>query len=146
MVGPTMLVIDASVAVKFLVKELGSPQALQYLDAPDPLIAPDFIVLEVANALWRKVKTSELLEIHTSRMLDDMPAFFAVLHPSIELIDEAFRLSFRLRHPVYDCLYLALAMREQATLVTADRKFVKAVERGGMAAHMDYFDYGQSDD
>ncbi len=40
------------------------------------------------------------------------------------------RIAFLLRHPVYDCVYLALAERLQCRLVTADRKLqLKAAER-----------------
>ena len=129
-------VIDASVAVKFLAHEAGSDQALAYVDAQDALIAPDLVVVEVANALWKKVKDSELLEVHAERALDDLPEFFDPLSPTIELMSDAFRLSFRLRHAVYDCVYLALAIRRGATLVTADRKFFNAARRGRLDGHL----------
>ena len=40
---------------------------------------------------------------------------------------DAVRLALALEHPVYDCLYLALAHRIGATVVTADRRFANAV-------------------
>jgi predicted nucleic acid-binding protein len=129
-VGATMtFVVDASVAVKFLTSEAGSAQAFAYIDSPEALIAPDLIVPEVANALWKKVKQSELLEIHAQRSIDDLPEFFVSLESTVALMRDAFRLSFQLRHAVYDCVYLALAIRESAILVTADRKFMNAIGR-----------------
>ena len=122
-------VIDASVAVKFLTLQAGSEQAFAYIDSPEALIAPDLIVPEVANALWKKVKQSELLEIHAQRSIDDLPEFFVSLESTVVLMRDAFRLSFQLRHAVYDCVYLALAIRESAILVTADRKFMNAIGR-----------------
>lgn len=131
------LVVDASVAVKFLTWERGSQEAFTYLDAEDPLIAPDIVVPEVANALWKKVRNSELLEVHAEAGLDDLPQFFVRLTPTLELMKSAFNLSFRLRHAVYDCVYLALAIRDGATLVTADEKFAKAVVRGRLERHIE---------
>lgn len=122
-------VIDASVAVKFLTWEAGSQQAFAYIDSPEALIAPDLVVPEVANALWKKVKQSELLEIHAQRSIDDLPEFFVRLESTLGLMRDAFRLSFQLRHAVYDCVYLALAIREDAILATADRKFMNAISR-----------------
>ncbi|HEX8668266.1 MAG TPA: type II toxin-antitoxin system VapC family toxin [Allosphingosinicella sp.] len=125
------LVVDASVAVKFLVREPGNEEARRLLTIPDPLIAPDWILVEAASAFSRKVQESELLDIHAFRHLEDLPQFFESLFPAGELVDDALRHAFRLRHAVYDCLYLALALREDCPLVTADGEFAAAVRRGG---------------
>lgn len=125
-----MLIVDASVAVKFVTEEAGSADAYRVVVGPEPLIAPDWLLVEVASALWKKVKFSKLLEVHAQDALDDLPQFFARLHPTSALVEDAFRLAFRLRHPVYDCLYLALAVRENARVITADRDFYAAAGRG----------------
>lgn len=121
------LVVDASVAVKFVVKEHDTEQARELLKSPEPLIAPDWLLIEVASTLWKKVKRSELLAIHAARHLDDMPLFFQELLPSQHLVAEAFEWSIRLRHSVYDCLYVALAVQEDCMLVTADTGLVTAM-------------------
>ncbi len=129
------LVVDASVAVKWIAREPGNEAARALFDLPDPLIAPDWLLVEAASALWTKVKRSELLQIHAEGHLRVLPDFFSRLHESTTLLQDAFRWSFRLRHPVYDCLYLALALRESCQLVTADEKFRLALEKkdlGGM--------------
>lgn len=131
-----MLVIDASVAFKFLVYELGSEQARDLIRGDEPMVAPDLVLTEVGNALWKRVKQSELLEIHAERSLAALPDFFARLDLTGDLVIDAFRLSFRLRHPIYDCVYLALAMRDEALLITADKKFVRAVIRSKLAEYV----------
>lgn len=125
------LVIDASVAIKWVVRETLTAEARQLLSVPDPLIAPDWLLLEVASAFWRKVKASELLVVHAEQHLENMPSFFSQLFPSRALLADALKLSFRLRHPVYDCLYLALAQREDVRLVTADEQFAKKAIAAG---------------
>ena len=126
-----MLVVDASVAVKFVTQEPGSDEAYKIIVGSEPLIAPDWLLVEAASAMWDKVRRSVLLEIHAERNLGLLPDFFARLFPAAELLQHAYRTAFRLRHPIYDCLYLALAEREKAELVTADVKFFKAIERDG---------------
>jgi predicted nucleic acid-binding protein len=133
------LVVDASVAVKFLVREADTDQARRFLSIPEPLIAPDWLLAEAANTFWKKVKRSELLIVHAERHLDDLPEFFETLYPTSELVREALRLSFRLRHAVYDCLYLALAIREECRLVTADVEFATAIARAGLQEKLEPF-------
>lgn len=133
------LVVDASIAVKFLVKEPGNEEARRLLTIPDPLIAPDWILVEAANTFWRKVKSSELLIIHAERHLADLPEFFETLYPASELIADALSLSFRLRHAVYDCIYLALALREDCRLVTADQEFAAAMKKAGFSNSLESF-------
>ena len=119
------LVVDASVAVKWLVREHDSELARGLFDLPDPLIAPDWLLIEAASTFRKKVEGSELLEIHAHRHLEDIPEFFSRLYPSRSLVDGALSLSFRLRHPVYDCLYLELARQMSCHMVTADKEFVQ---------------------
>ncbi len=133
--GLKMLVLDASVALKLVVEEPGTAQAFALLDLDEKRIAPDWLLMEAAAALWNKVKYSALLEIHAERSLQDMPRFFHQLVSSSELIDATFRLSFRLRHSVYDCIYLALAIRDGARLITADKEFFRAIKRVELANH-----------
>lgn len=134
-----MLVVDASVAVKFLVREPGNAEARRLLALPDSLIAPDWILAEAASTFWKKVKRSELLVVHAERHLSDLPRFFETLYPSVDLVRDAFDWSIKLRHPIYDCIYLALAVRENCRLVTADVEFAEAVARGGLEDRLEAF-------
>lgn len=128
----TMLVIDASVAVKFGFREPGTKEARRVIAGPELLVAPDWILPEVANALSNKVKHSELLQIYAEYSLERLPAFFARLYSAAGLTRDAFSLAFRFRHSVYDCLYLALALRERAKLLTADKKLHQIAQAAGL--------------
>jgi predicted nucleic acid-binding protein len=130
-------VLDASVVIKFLVEEAGSAQALALLDRAEKRIAPDWISVEVAAALWNKVKYSKLLAVHAERSLQDFPRFLHRLLPCQPLLADSFQLAIRLQHPVYDCLYLALAMNESARLVTADKKFHARVVEANLEQHVE---------
>ena len=52
-----------------------------------------------------------------------------VIEPDRHLLAEALALACHLDHPVYDCLYLALARREAAVLVTADQRLQQLAAR-----------------
>lgn len=132
-----MLVVDASVAVKFVVEESGSDRAQGLLAGPDVLIAPDWLLAEAGHAMWKKVNRGELTRADAQRSLELLPDFFGSLRSARELTAAAYDLSFRLSHPVYDCLYLALAMVEDCRLVTVDGKFRAALARAGLSG-MEY--------
>ena len=125
------LVVDASVAVKWLVREENSDQALRLFEGPFELCAPRLMASEVANALSRKARLGEIRKsqaVEWAAAISEMGVTWAV-DESICL--EAVRLSLELDHPVYDCLYLALAQRLGTTMVTADVRFANAVAETG---------------
>jgi predicted nucleic acid-binding protein len=116
-----MLVVDASVAVKWLLPEPGRPLARRLLTEGEPLCAPDLLLAEVGNALWKNIRrgmpAGPLREAWAL-----LPPSFQRLVPMGELAAAAFDLALRHDHPVYDCFYVALARRESAPLITADAR------------------------
>lgn len=122
------LVIDASVAIKWVVEEEGTAEALA-LRRQARLIAPDLLVAECANILWKKVRRSELSAEEAglaARLLQTAEIEF---RPARPLLEEATRLAIALDHPAYDCLYLALAESEDSLFITADSKLVRKLEQ-----------------
>ena len=122
------LVVDASVAVKWLIAEDGSDAAHRLVAGGDDLHAPRLMASEIANALWRK---SRLGEIERSRAgaltatVSKMPVRWSA---DETVCADAVRLALALDRPVYDCVYLALAYRIGAQVVTADVCFANALE------------------
>ena len=125
------VVIDASVAVKWVVEEDGTSEALM-LRRRARLIAPELLVAECANILWKKVQRDELSNDEAflaARLLQAADIEFV---SSRSLLETATRLAIELDHPVYDCLYLALAVDRDCRFATADERFVRKVgERSG---------------
>ncbi|MBU3032254.1 type II toxin-antitoxin system VapC family toxin [Paracoccus sp. XHP0099] len=118
--------MDASTALKWVLQEDGSEMAAALLDGR-PLYAPALIFTEVANALWSAVRRQRLLAAEAADALDLIAR--APLRQGVEdaaLAPRALQLSLLLDHPVYDCTYLALAIRREVPVVTADRRFVRA--------------------
>ena len=103
------LVIDASIAVKWVVEENGTPEALA-LRQKARLIAPELLVAECANILWKKVQRGELLKEEALLAARLLQGAEIELLPTRFLFEAATRMSIEIDHPAYDCLYLALAV------------------------------------
>ena len=116
-------VVDASVAVKWLVAEEGADVAQELATSDHDLHAPRLMASEVANALWRKARTGEIERRAAGILLANVPDM-PVRWGADELVSaEAVRLAPALDRPIYDCVYLALAHRIGAFMLTADSRF-----------------------
>ena len=123
------LVVDASVACKWFFEEPLSSEARGLATSDTVFIAPDMILAECANVAWRRVRSRAASQAQAQAFLKTLPNWFDSLAPSERLHEAAFAMAVALNHPVYDCLYLALAERERTRMVTADRVFFKRVAR-----------------
>jgi predicted nucleic acid-binding protein len=118
------VVIDASVAVKWVLSEAGSESADSLLD--DELIAPVFWLVEAANALWRRARLGQIeIEEAQARLaeLEVAPVASLGIGP---YLSPALSIALELGQPIYDCLYLAVALAHGTHVVTADRRFAAA--------------------
>ena len=116
------LVVDASVAVKWLFTEDGTDESRRLLTHGIDLYAPDLILTEAANVIWKKFRRGD---IEDPRPYSEELARFQdviVLRSSRDLVAHASTIAIALDHPVYDCLYLACAEAEGVPLITADTK------------------------
>jgi len=124
----TGYVVDASVAVKWLVAEAFSEQAAALLDGDLTLAAPELIFAEAGNALWAMCRRGDITGADLAEAVDVLrTAPLAIPLPTKALAASAARLAVDLDHPVYDCFYLALAISQQYPVVTADRRFFDVV-------------------
>jgi predicted nucleic acid-binding protein len=124
-----MIVIDASVAVKWLVPEPGDAQARTYLHGNERMVAPSIVRVEVANAVIRLFREKRLPEnvARTACGLWDTLLADHVLHliPNEELYPAALALAFQVGHSLPDCLYLAAGKSSGFKIVTADEPMYK---------------------
>jgi len=121
------LVIDASVAVKWVLPEVGSEAANQ-LKGQD-LAAPDLWLSEAANALWRRSRRGEFSAAQANQLIAELLEAPVVSSPIEADIAEALKIARDLGHPVYDCLYLACALRYDTRVVTGDIRFAAVAAR-----------------
>lgn len=121
-----LLVIDASVALKWFIPEWDSEHALRLRGRE--LCAPDLLLAEAGNALWKAVRRRLLAQAEAK-------AAFAALHASGirwfatgDLSSEALAHAVNLDHAIYDCIYLALARRLDTVMVTSDERLIRKLD------------------
>jgi predicted nucleic acid-binding protein len=122
-------VVDASVALKWVIEEDRTPEALA-LRQRAKLIAPDLLAAECANVLWKKVRRHELLKEEALLAARLLQAAEIELLPTRYLFEAALRMSIEIDHPAYDCVYLAVAVENKCHFVTADERFVRKLRQG----------------
>jgi predicted nucleic acid-binding protein len=124
----TALVIDSSVAIKWYVPEALAAEALRVRSGSDPLHAPDFLEVELAAILWKKIRRGQMTRPVADSIRADLVALGIItFHPTRPLVRPAFDLADRTGRTVYDCLYLALAVQLGGVMVTADDKLVNSL-------------------
>ena len=122
-------IIDASIAVKWVIEEPGTPEALKLRERAR-LMAPDLLIPECANILWKKVRRRELTRDEAALAARLLEWAEIELITTRSLLQVATQIAIDLDHPAYDCLYLALANQSGYRFVTADDKFVRKLEQG----------------
>ena len=124
------LTVDASVVIKWFVAESMSDEARLVLGRRIRLHAPELVLAEFANTIWKKARRNEVSD--PGSYLAELAALPDIIDlcPIVHIAERAARLSLEIDHPIYDCLYLAYAELADSDLITADRRFAdKAAER-----------------
>lgn len=128
---PPQLVVDSSVAIKWLVPEPYSEQARlilnDYQKGELDLLAPDLIYAEVGNIVWKKQAFQGLAVTDAQLVIDTFRTLTFSITPTAVLLADAYSLAVRHQRTVYDMLYVALGQQENCRFVTADEKLVNAI-------------------
>ena len=117
------LVVDASVAALWALDQEGSSRALA-LRTEGGLIAPSLIAAQIGSAIWKAVRRGAVAPADALIAIETALLPFEALTPTEELRVRALAVAIELKHPIYDCFYLALAERERCALITADARLV----------------------
>jgi len=126
-------VLDASVALKWVLPEKGREEALVILDAFEAgtvqLLAPHLFLEEIASALARRCRRKDL----TADQAREAFAFIEKRKPfqpaAPALLAQALSLATRHQISLWDALYLALAIEYRCSLLTADRRMHTSITR-----------------
>jgi predicted nucleic acid-binding protein len=117
------VVVDASIGIQWVVREAGSARAVKLLDRSP--IVPGLFFAECANILWKKVERKELSSDAACERGRALATVRLDVVSDADLFTEALALACELRHPAYDCIYIAAARLRSALLVTADLRLIE---------------------
>lgn len=137
-----MIVIDASLAAKWVLTENDSAAALQFLtNHVGALIGPDLLAIEVASAIVRRGNENKAFQGDAARAIDQWTGSVAQLltevHPTtLRRLSRSGQLAFRLGHSIADCIYLALAIEFDCDLATCDVKFAAKTDAVWERVHL----------
>ena len=122
------LVIDASVAVKWIVAEEHEDAAEALLLPGIRRIAPDFLVVEVGNVMCSKIMNGRVDPSQAKLGIRFVRESIDQFVSDGALVDRALDIAADLNHAIYDCLYIACAEQMQGQLITADRRLMRKLE------------------
>lgn len=121
-------VVDASVVVKWFVPEIHTDAAVTLIEEADDLLAPDLMLAETGNILWKKIRLGEITQSEGREILHAITQCPIQIHPSEPLLETAYEIACAIDRTFYDSLYLSLAIVQKGVIVTADKKFFNVVQ------------------
>ena len=119
------IIVDASIALRWCFPLNGSDRAEDLLRSHDRFIAPDLVIAEITNAAWKFIVFDGVAAELAMSAVHEVEKAFDELVPTSLLKDRALAIAVKLRHPAYDCFYLALAEQNTAPLITADYRLIR---------------------
>jgi len=135
-----MIVVDASVVLKWFVEEPLHSEARHIFKYQLDIQAPDIILVEVANGARKKATRGEIDFEHARKIVELVFESIPTLIPASQILRQAMGLALELRHPIYDCLYLACVTDLHDGLVTADKEFFDKVKQTGYRESIRFLD------
>jgi len=123
-----MIVVDASVAIKFIDKneedsDIARLLYKRHIEGKEEIVVPRFLFYEVANALATKSRsTEETIRGDMSVLLESNLSYY--FETDKELIEAAI-LAKEYKTSAYDMIYAVIAKNKKCVLVTADENFAR---------------------
>ena len=130
----TLFVLDASVAAKWVLPRKGETLVDEAFDllaahsrAEVEFVAPDLFWAELGNILWKACWQGRWSEKSAVEALDATQTQKITTVPTRDVVEDALKIAIASGRTIYDCLYVAVAVRSKAQLVTADERLANAL-------------------
>jgi len=124
--------LDANAAFWMVLKKESSAMFTDYIAKADLVIAPTLLTTEATNVFWKYQKFSDFPYDKCEKSIDYIVSLPDEYVNELQLYRESFKLGCMLDHSVYDMIYLVLARRNNATLLTMDQRLVASAEKAGV--------------
>lgn len=123
------LVVDCSVAPKWVLQESGRAEALGLLDEQESgnilLIAPDLLLTEFAGLIAKRTRRKQMPAAHGHHAFRLMEQSELRLFETRQLLGHALDIAINGQVSLWDSVYLALAIEHNCPLVIADRRLFR---------------------
>ncbi|MEM2225806.1 MAG: type II toxin-antitoxin system VapC family toxin [Candidatus Bathyarchaeia archaeon] len=127
-----MIVIDASALASLLMMERGHEKIARHLKDS---ISVNQVAKEVGNAIWKAYARGFITKEDALGRFSDLIKLTKLvvrLFDEMDLIEDAIGIAIDESITLYDSLYVALALREGAELLTLDRDQARAARNRGI--------------
>ena len=125
-------VLDVSAAIELVLQRSQAPEIGEIILQADWVIAPTLYIAETSNVFWKYQKLADYPLDACEKGIEHIIGIPDDYLNEIDLYREAFSLGCALNHSVYDMLYLVLARRNNAVLLTLDKKLKTAADKSGV--------------
>jgi len=129
-----IVVVDASIAAKWFLRERDSPLAERLLQSAHELVAPDFMRLEVANALLRAARRGQIGYDEAEAAVDRLAGPAVRFEHSGQFVDTALNTAARHGGTVYDAVYIVQALSAGAVVLTDDLELARTATKASATA------------
>ncbi len=127
-----IVVLDASAAIRTVLGAAPQPAFTEALSDAEVVLAPELFIPETANAIWKYVRASQLHPDQAERKRGQCVGLVTRFEPHGALAAEALDLARATGRSVYDALYLVLARRNVAVLLTTDKQLQETAGQLGI--------------
>ncbi len=132
-----MIVVDASLIAKLVLREEGWEKVLELLKREEAYTV-DHALKEVLNAVWKACRLRGLISRREAeeklRVLEVLAEKVIVVEEESRYLRDAFRIALETGLTLYDSLYVAQAAAKRATLATSDARQAKGAREAGVEA------------
>jgi len=123
-----IIILDTSAAIDLLLGKGNFETYKNKIEKADTVIAPEIYLSEITNVAWKYNKIAEFTHEESFILAEDGINLVDQFVSVKDLWKESLREAMNNDHPVYDCLYVVCARRNDGILLSKDRKLRKLCE------------------
>ena len=128
------IVLDTSALIRLYVPDGEIPSGLEEglkaaWRAESTILIPELALAEAVQVLWKKESAGYLTEKETDEIVTSILELPIEVVGHYDIIADALKISRKHNLTVYDSLFIVLAQKKGANLITADRKLRRVFEK-----------------
>jgi len=117
-----IIILDTSAAIDILLSKGNFEIYKREIEKADTVIAPEIYLSEITNVSWKYNKLAGFTHEESLSLAEDGINLIDQFIPVKDLWKESLREAINNNHPVYDCLYIVCARRNDGILLSKDKK------------------------